>query len=154
MKTPYATILVCDDEAHIRHIIGAKLRSSGLHVLEARNGREALSLLEQGPPTGVPSLVITDLQMPVMSGLEMCKVLRNREQTCAVPALMLTARGYVLTDEDLAATNIRQVISKPFGVRQLLDRVVSILSGVSPALVPPGLLVSNGVSQSPGTIAA
>jgi DNA-binding response OmpR family regulator len=123
-----AWILVCDDEAHIRHIIAHKLRAAGFSVVEARNGEEALSLLDaQIAKEGSPSLVISDFQMPLITGLELCKVLKQRAATAGTPALMLTARGYVLTDEELAQTNIREVISKPFGVRQLLERVVKML---------------------------
>src|SRR5438874_1676197 len=118
-----ARILVCDDEAHIRHIIAHKLRASGFEVVEARNGQEALALLD-APGAGRLDFVISDFQMPLITGLELCTVLKTRAETAKTPVLMLTARGYILTDEELAQTNIRQVISKPFGVRQLLDRVV------------------------------
>ena len=155
----YARILVCDDEAHIREIIARKLNSAGFNVQEARNGQEALALLDPGPQPGFrPDLVITDLQMPMITGLELCQVLRKRADTAHVPALMLTARGYILSPEDLAQTNIRQVISKPFGVRQLLERVVAILSEKSSALVPPSLGGPGngeaGGATSQGTLAA
>jgi CheY-like chemotaxis protein len=128
-----ATILVCDDEAHIRHIIAHKLKGAGFAVAEARNGQEALTLLEQG---GRPDLVISDFQMPLVTGLDLCKVMRQKPETSAIPVVMLTARGYILTDEELAQTNIRNVISKPFGVRQLLELVVELLTAKDPALVP------------------
>jgi two-component system phosphate regulon response regulator PhoB len=137
-----ASILVCDDEAHIRHIIAHKLKNSGFNVAEARNGQEALTLLEPNPASGErfrPDLVISDFQMPMITGLELCKVLRRRADTAKTPVLMLTARGYILTDDELGQTNIRQVISKPFGVRQLLERVVELLKSVDPALVPESL---------------
>jgi CheY-like chemotaxis protein len=149
MNKTYATILVCDDEAHIRHVIGAKLRGSGFIVREARNGQEALAALE-GPESCSPALVITDLQMPLVTGLELAQTLRKREDTRCVPVLMLTARGYILSDDQLAQTNIRHVISKPFGVRQLLERVARILTDTDPALVPPALLCP----PTPGSIAA
>jgi len=138
----HTSILVCDDEAHIRQIIALKLRSAGFLVLEARNGQEALAMIDPSfivhpmharpsmPDRGAgfqPALVITDFQMPLMTGIELCKALKAREATAHIPALMLTARGYVLTEAELAQTNIVQVISKPFGVRQLLDRVVAML---------------------------
>lgn len=116
-------ILVCDDEAHIRQIIAHKLRGSGYEVVEASDGQEAL----EAASARAPQLVITDFQMPRMSGVEMCKALKTTEGTSATPVLMLTARGYVLGEVDLAGTNICHVIGKPFGVRQLLDRVVQIV---------------------------
>jgi DNA-binding response OmpR family regulator len=137
----YARILVCDDEAPPRQIIGRKLSTVGFHVVEARNGQEALALLDsETQPSFKPDLVITDLQMPMITGLELCQVLRRRADMAHVPALMLTARGYILTPEDLALTNIRQVISKPFGVKQLVDKIVSVLSERSRELIPAQLL--------------
>lgn len=116
-------ILVCDDELHIRAMIAAKLRAGGYEVLEARNGEEGLARATQSPP----KMVITDFQMPIMSGIEMATRLRQTEATRDVPLIMLTARGYVLTPELVAATNIREILPKPFGVRQLLLKVQTIL---------------------------
>jgi CheY-like chemotaxis protein len=141
-NTPtYARILVCDDEPHIRQIIGRKLTGAGFHTVEARNGQEALALMNSpGQPPFRPDLLITDLQMPMVTGLEVAQAVRQRPETASMPVLMLTARGYILTPDDLATTNIKQVISKPFGVRQLLQRVVELLASESRALVPPQLL--------------
>jgi CheY-like chemotaxis protein len=151
-----AWILVCDDEAHIRHIIAHKLRGVGFNVVEARNGQEAMSLLDPAGKNPLrPSLVITDFQMPLITGLELCKSLKVRSDTRQTPVLMLTARGYILTDEELAQTNIRQVISKPFGVRQLLERVVEVLIGECPDLVPEALRERRGPgAASAGPLAA
>jgi CheY-like chemotaxis protein len=146
-----ATILVCDDEAHIRHIIAHKLKGAGFTVVEARNGQEALTLLDQG---GRPDLVISDFQMPLITGLELCKVMRQRTDTSAVPVVMLTARGYILTDEELAQTNIRKVISKPFGVRQLLELVVEMLTAKDPTLVPEPARQLKPISGNQGAAAA
>jgi len=73
-------------------------------------------------------LIITDFQMPVMSGLEMAQQLKASPLCANVPLLMLTARGYTLDAIELARTNIREVVAKPFGVKQLMERVTSILS--------------------------
>lgn len=129
-------ILVCEDEPHIRHIVVVKLRESGLEVMEGRDGSEGLRHAD----LRTPDLVITDFQMPGMSGLEMAQELKRRDATAKTPVLMLTARGYVLSQDELAKTNVVQVIGKPFGVRQLLGRVADILSrhGVSMPFDAPG----------------
>lgn len=127
------SILVCDDEAPIRHLIAHRLRSSGFTVREARTGLEGFTAVT-GPEAFRPHLIITDYQMPQMSGIEMSASLRGFEPTSATPVLMLTARGYTLTPEELATTNIRHVISKPFGVRVLLDRVLELLDAPSKRL--------------------
>jgi len=124
MPDPARTILIADDEPHIRHIVADKLRANGYTVVEARDGEEALELAIAEPP----HLLITDLQMPVLSGLELCQMLKARPKTSQVPALMLTARGHVLSPADLANTNIIELVSKPFGARQLVETVKTILS--------------------------
>lgn len=72
-------------------------------------------------------LIITDFQMPYMSGLELCKSLAGDPATSAIPVLMLTARGYALDPEDLAIGNIRDVLSKPFSPRAMVDQIQRIL---------------------------
>jgi len=126
-------ILVCDDEAPIRHVIAHRLRSGGFTVREARTGLEGF-IAVTGSEAFRPNLIITDFQMPEMSGIEMSASLRGFEPTSTTPVLMLTARGYTLRPEELASTNIRHVISKPFGVRVLLDRVHELLNAPSQRL--------------------
>jgi two-component system phosphate regulon response regulator PhoB len=67
--------------------------------------------------------------MPYMSGLELCTKLRAGKTTSAIPAVMLTARGYALDPDDLAKTNIKTVMSKPFSPRQVLEKVKELLEG-------------------------
>lgn len=121
-------ILVVDDEAHITHVVALKLRNAGYAVTVAGDGEEAYELAVAEPP----QMVITDLQMPYMSGLELCAKLKKHGPTSHVPAIMLTARGYALSESDLAPTNIRIVMSKPFGPRQLLEKVNEILGEARP----------------------
>ena len=113
------TVLICDDEPHIRHIVGAKLRKAGYHVHEASNGQDGLALAREHKP----SLIVTDFQMPIMSGFEMSQKLAEDEETEAIPILLLTARGHKLTPSELATTGIRMVIDKPFGPSILLENV-------------------------------
>ncbi len=117
------TILLADDEAHITHVVGMKLRAAGYTTVVARDGEEALTLALKHRP----DLVITDLQMPYMSGIELATQLRADERTAETPVLMLTARGYVLDESELRATNIRVVLSKPFSARDILRRVEEFL---------------------------
>lgn len=117
------TIVVADDEAPIRLVVGEKLRGAGYRVVEARDGEEALDAVREHGAAAV----ITDLQMPHMNGLELCAALKDDPKTAGVPALLLTARGHVLSDEMLSKTNIKRVMSKPFGVRELVAYVQSTL---------------------------
>jgi two-component system, OmpR family, alkaline phosphatase synthesis response regulator PhoP len=116
-------ILVVDDEAHILHVVSLKLRNAGFEVVTANDGEEALDLAMQCHP----DLVITAFQMPFMSGLELCERMKATQATSDVPAIMLTARGFSLTDDDLSKTNIAGVLSKPFSPREVLMRVQQLI---------------------------
>ena len=116
-------ILVVDDEAHIVHVVSMKLRNAGYEVISASDGEEAFD----AAMAQLPDMVITDLQMPVMSGLDLCAKLKSTPATALIPALMLTARGFNLNSADLARTNIRGVLSKPFSPREVLEKVTAVL---------------------------
>jgi two-component system alkaline phosphatase synthesis response regulator PhoP len=116
-------ILVVDDEAHILQVLQLKLRKSGYDVLTAVDGEEAFETAR----AELPDLVITDFQMPYMSGLELCRALKEHEPTAHIPVLMLTARGFALDDQDLAIGNIKDVLSKPFSPRAVVQQVEEIL---------------------------
>jgi two-component system, OmpR family, alkaline phosphatase synthesis response regulator PhoP len=115
------TILVADDESHILSVVSLKLRNAGFNVLTASDGQEALdtALLDR------PDLLITDYHMPLLSGLEVCH--RLRQANSAIPAIMLTARGYNLEPSDMTQNGILRMVSKPFSPRQLLATVQEIL---------------------------
>lgn len=120
---PIRRIVVADDEHHIRAVVASKLRSAGFEVFEARDGAEALELAFAHRP----DLLVTDLQMPLMSGLELCLRLKVDQRTAGVPVVMLTARGYILDQSQLDETNIRELMSKPFAAKELLRRVNDLL---------------------------
>lgn len=121
-------ILVVDDDAAIRRIAERALSSSGFEVLQARDGAAAVEMLER-TPAGV-QLVITDLRMPRMSGVELIRVLRERWP--ATPVVVMT--GY--SDERLIASQLLgsslQVVEKPFTLGEL-DAAVRTALGVASA---------------------
>ena len=116
-------VLVVDDETHILQVLSIKLANVGYEVLTAADGEEAFEVAckEQ------PDLIITDFQMPYMTGLELCRALAEHHATAAIPVLILTARGYALDDEDLTLGNIKDVLSKPFSPRSLVQQVGKLL---------------------------
>ncbi len=118
-----AKILVVDDEIHILHVISLKFRNAGYDVLTARNGKEALERAQ----FELPDLVITDYQMPFLSGLELCRRLKQLPSTRHIPAVMLTARGFSLDENEMNEIGVRVCINKPFGPRELLHIVEEIL---------------------------
>ena len=117
------TILVADDESHILNVVSLKLRNAGYRVLTARDGQEALELAQQERP----DLIITDYHMPALSGLELCRRLKQDPATGSIPAIMLTARGYHLEPSDTKESGIRRMLSKPFSPRHLLQTVNEVL---------------------------
>ena len=119
-----AKVLVADDEAHILHVVSMKLTNAGYEVFTAVDGEEALELARAERP----DVVITDYQMPVMTGLEMCKQLRKSDQTARIPAIMLTARGFDLEPADMTEAGIVMVLTKPFSPREVLAKVEEVLS--------------------------
>jgi DNA-binding response OmpR family regulator len=117
-------ILVVDDETHILHVVSLKLTRAGYDVITAEDGEEALELaLEE-----LPDVVITDFQMPIMTGLDLCIQMRQHKETANTPALMLTARGFGLDEDQIRQTNIVDVLSKPFSPREVLSRVEKLLN--------------------------
>ena len=119
------TILVADDETHILNVVSLKLRNAGYEVLTASDGQEALDLARERHP----DLLITDFHMPVLSGLELCRRLKQDPRTAGIPAIMLTARGYHLDEQDTRTSGIRRMLSKPFSPRHLLLAVNEVITG-------------------------
>ena len=118
------TILVIDDETHILHVVSLKLRNAGYEVITAEDGEEGFSKALSCSP----DLIISDYQMPFMTGLDLCIKLKEHTKTSHIPAIMLTARGFSLSNDYLEKTNIEGVLTKPFSPREILDRVEKLLN--------------------------
>lgn len=121
------TILVADDESHILHVVSLKLRNAGFRVVTARDGQEAFEMAQQEHP----DLIITDYHMPQLSGLELCRKLKQDPATQNIPAIMLTARGYHLEPHDTEQSGILRMLSKPFSPRHLLATVNEVLANAA-----------------------
>jgi two-component system alkaline phosphatase synthesis response regulator PhoP len=116
-------VLVVDDEIHIVHVVAIKLRNNGFDVVSAENGEEAYNkALEENP-----DIIVTDYQMPVMTGLELVKKLRQTEQTKDTPVIMVTARGFAIEDDQKEGLKISEFLSKPFSPKELLRSIEDIL---------------------------
>lgn len=116
-------VLVADDDAFITTVVARKLQNAGLEVLVAVDGQEAY----ERAVADRPDLLITDLQMPGMSGLELCARIAA-ELPEAIPTILLTAKGFELKQADLARFPAVQVMTKPFSPRELLARVQEALA--------------------------
>jgi len=116
-------VLVVDDEIHIVHVVAIKLRNNGYEVLTANNGAEAYELA----CSENPDIIVTDFQMPVMSGIELVQKLRENGPTKDIPVVMLTARSFAISKEQQESMKISACLSKPFSPRELLGNIEDIL---------------------------
>jgi two-component system chemotaxis response regulator CheY len=120
-------VLVVDDSSTMRRIVVNSLQKSGTYtIIEAENGEEALA--RYTPDVG---LVLTDWNMPVMSGLDFVKALRARPEAAGVPIIMVTTRG--VREDVLAAVSagVTNYIVKPFTPAVLKEKVDMVLSVVA-----------------------
>ena len=117
------TILIVEDEPDIRKLVQYNLEQERYKVLEAEDGERALKLLERAKP----DLVILDLMLPGMPGLELCKLLRDRQETARVPILMLTAKAGEADKVVGLEMGADDYLAKPFSPRELVARVRAIL---------------------------
>lgn len=116
-------VLVVDDEIHIVHVVAIKLRNNGYEVLSADNGAEAFELACKERP----DIIVTDYQMPVMTGLELVEKLRQRQETKDIPVIMLTARSFAIPKEQQEDLRISGCLSKPFSPKELLGDIEDVL---------------------------
>lgn len=140
-------VLVVDDEAHILHVVSLKLRNAGYQVMTAENGEEALAIALSHRP----KLVITDYQMPIMTGLELAIQMKHHDATDDVPLIMLTARGFSLGNERLDQTNIVTVLSKPFSPREVLGKVQQLLDTTTEESMDGAMVRSSMRPGAPGS---
>jgi DNA-binding response OmpR family regulator len=117
-------VLLCDDEIHILRAAEFKLKRAGYDVQIANDGQEAWEAIQ----VRKPDILITDCQMPRLDGFGLVQRVRQDADTEDLPILMLTAKGYELSHEELAEKwKVIAVIPKPFSPRELLRRVEDVL---------------------------
>jgi len=127
-------VLVVDDDLTIAEVVGDYLRDAGLETRHAADGPTALSVAREWPP----DLVVLDLMLPGIDGLEVCRRLRaGQDSQPPVPVIMLTALG---EESDRVAgleTGADDYVTKPFSPRELSLRVQAVLRRASAAQAPP-----------------
>ena len=114
-------ILVVDDEREIRDFLQASLSAQGYEVVVASNGEGAIGLAK----TENPQVILLDIEMPGIDGIETCKRLEADEKTRLIPIIMMTSRG----DRDIEAylEGAADVVNKPFDIVHIVIRVKSML---------------------------
>jgi phosphate regulon transcriptional regulator PhoB len=116
-------ILVVDDEKDIVDLISYNLGKEGYTVLKSYDGEEALQLIRSKNP----NLVILDLMLPGMQGLEVCKAIRKDPKCASLPIIMLTAKGEEIDRVLGLEMGADDYITKPFSVKELIARVRAVL---------------------------
>jgi EAL domain-containing protein (putative c-di-GMP-specific phosphodiesterase class I)/CheY-like chemotaxis protein len=113
------TVLVVDDHEDLRVLIGLGLRRAGFETIEASSGEEALRVLERQPA----SIVIVDMGMPGMSGLEVIRALRQKPETATLPVLLMTGSGTRDTVLEALAAGADDFLTKPVRLDELVARI-------------------------------
>lgn len=114
-------VLIVDDEARLRRLLSDFLRRESFEIAEASNGREAVSILRE---TSGVSLIIMDVMMPVMNGVDACREIRMFSD---IPILMLTAKSQEEDELDGFSSGADDYLTKPFSMPVLLARVHALL---------------------------
>ncbi len=116
-------ILVADDEADVLNLVSSNLKNAGFSVIKAHDGATALSKAREGAPI----LIVLDIMLPGMSGLEVCKTLKNDPATSQIPIIMLTAKAEEIDRILGLELGADDYITKPFSPRELVLRVKSVV---------------------------
>lgn len=143
-----STILVVDDEQDVLNLVESNLRRAGFDTINAKDGREGLSLARMQQP----HLAILDLMLPSLSGLDVCRELKRDAATAALPVIMLTARQEEIDRVVGFEIGVDDYVTKPFSPRELVLRVQAMLRRCpdwrqkpkSAASAVPGVLASRG----------
>ena len=119
-------ILVVDDEIGALTLIGIMLERGGFSVLKARDATSALAVLDQN----APDMIILDVMMPGMDGIELCRVIRQREDTLSIPVLILSARGDAESIMRGMEAGANDYLPKPILHHDLVAKVRTIIDEV------------------------
>jgi len=124
------SVLVAEDESALVTLLRYNLEREGYRVLEAMDGEEALLVAAEEKP----DLVLLDWMLPQLSGIEVCRRLRSRQETRNVPIIMLTARGEETDRIRGLDTGADDYLTKPFSMMELLARLRAVMRRIRPSL--------------------
>jgi DNA-binding response OmpR family regulator len=117
-------ILIVDDEPEAIELLEFNLRQAGFDVISAANGAEALKKVR----AETPQLIVLDLMMPAVGGLEVCRILKREADTARIPVIMLTARAAEVDRVVGLELGADDYVTKPFSPRELILRVKNVLA--------------------------
>jgi two-component system, OmpR family, phosphate regulon response regulator PhoB len=119
-----STILIIEDERDLRDILEYNLKKEGYEVCSAGTGAEGMKRLDSNSSIAI---VVLDLMLPDISGIEICRQIRNRQKIAHLPVLMLTARGEEIDKVVGFEVGADDYVTKPFSVRELLLRIRALI---------------------------
>ncbi|WP_371038400.1 MULTISPECIES: phosphate regulon transcriptional regulator PhoB [unclassified Rhodosalinus] len=131
MHADQPMVLVVEDEPAQREVLSYNLEAEGFRVARAANGEEALLVVEEQSP----DIIVLDWMLPNVSGIEVCRRLKSRPETRAVPVIMLSARSEEVDRVRGLETGADDYVIKPYSVIELMARVRAQLRRTRPATV-------------------
>jgi two-component system alkaline phosphatase synthesis response regulator PhoP len=124
MTTPQQTVLVVDDEPFICRSLSFVLRKGNYHVVEARNGEEALAAVREHKP----DLVFMDVMMPKLNGFDVCAAIKQDPELRSTRVILLTAKGQDSDREVGTRAGADAYMTKPFSPTKILERARELLA--------------------------
>lgn len=131
MSADQPRVLVVEDEPAQREVLAYNLEAEGFAVSRAENGEEALLLVDED----MPDIIVLDWMMPTLSGIEVCRRLKMRNETRGIPVIMLSARSEEVDKVRGLETGADDYVVKPYSVIELMARVRTQLRRVRPSTV-------------------
>ena len=112
-------ILIAEDDFALANVVRFNLEQAGFDVTWARNGQEAWRALQ----TARFDLMVSDHEMPHLTGVELCRQIRGAEDIAAMPVILLTAKSFEMDEQTLAVLKLEALLPKPFSPRELVALV-------------------------------
>jgi two-component system alkaline phosphatase synthesis response regulator PhoP len=123
-------VLIVDDEAHILELLEFNLKKNGYEVVKAENGLMAIDLAKESKP----DIILLDLMLPDLDGIEVCRRLKRERDTSAIPIIMLTAKSDEIDKIIGLEMGADDYVTKPFSVRELIARIKTVSRRVDKSL--------------------
>ncbi|HEY3965962.1 MAG TPA: response regulator transcription factor [Planctomycetaceae bacterium] len=135
------TILIIEDERALVEVLTYNLRKEGFEVLSATDGQDGLRRAQ----TNLPDLIILDLMLPVIEGLEVCRVLKTGTRTRDIPLLILTARSEEVDEIVGFQMGADDYVTKPFKIKPLIQRIKALLRRKKNASAEGEIVTGGGI---------
>lgn len=132
-------IVIAEDEKSVAELLRYNLESEGYETAIAGDGDEAMLLLDER----IPDLMLLDWMLPKISGIEICRRVRTRQETANLPIIMLTARTEEADRVRGLETGADDYVTKPFSTNELMARVKAVLRRIRPALMDDQIRVGD-----------